>query len=428
MAAKGTWRGACLVAAAAIALAGCGEGGANRVAGGSAGSGGGAAPALAELDFEVIEQGDDSRYPGADELLLEDLGSWAAFWAQHDPSRPPPRIDLRGRAVLASLMGAMPSAGFGRTVVRVERELATGDVRALVRDQAPASWVPVPRIVTAPYAVAAIQTGGPTSGRLHTERQESLAYEELFSGHDNAAGLADPGYAGEVIVARSQAEYDALWRRIAPNRRPPAQPANLDFARQQVVAVLAPHRTQFYGGLVVHRVLADQHGELRVCYTVEPYRGGAAPPPGPFAPWAMVRTNATPAGMRARFEQPRALPRRTLARGHGTYHGPRMLSVARDDASYRAWQGALGQPLPPVDFATEQVVIAFAGNSPFGTTYSSVEVSALELLEDGELVVEVSLVTNTAGPSSADSPYHYAAMPRTHGPVTFRLVDATPRP
>jgi hypothetical protein len=133
----------------------------------------------------------------------------------------------------------------------------------------------------------------------------------------------------------------------------------------------------------------------------------------------MVRTNKTSGAPRA--EQYSVVTGTSLAQGHGTFHGPRMMSVARDDQAYRQWQGALGQTLPAVDFDTQQVVIVFAGNSPFGTTFNSISVTELRLLEDGDLGVKVSAVINQAGPSRTDSPYHYVVMDRTSGPVTFHV-------
>ena len=176
--------------------------------------------------------------------------------------------------------------------------------------------------------------------------QEQLLFEELFSGRDNASALASASYPGEVRVARTQAEYDALWRYIAPNRRPPAQPASLDFSNQQVVAVMTPQRLQDFGGLAVHRVLADQDGALRVYADVVPYTG-TTPQAGPHGPWIMVRTNKTSGSPRA--EQYTLLTGTGLVQGHSTFHGPRMMSVARDDQAYRQWEAALGQTLPVVD-------------------------------------------------------------------------------
>ncbi|MHC4390250.1 MAG: hypothetical protein ACYS22_02915, partial [Planctomycetota bacterium] len=367
--------------ALALTLAGCGGNGAasRTVSTGSTSTGGGATHT--DLAFTVIDEGHTSRFPHAvdTDLLLEDIGAWSAFWVQHDPNSAAPAVDFTDHAALASLMAGKPSGGFSRTIVRVARENATADLSAVIRDTAPAVWGGAGASVSAPYSIASVETGGTTSGNVTTLRQEELYFEELFSGRENASALVSPSYPGEVRVARSQAEYDALWRYIAPNRRPPAQPGSLDFQTQQVVAVMTPQRMLDFGGLAVHRVLLDQSGELRVYADVVPY-AGATPQTGPHGPWTMVRTNKTSGAPRA--EQYGIVTGTSLAQGHSTFHGPRMMSVARDDQAYRQWEGALGLPLPIVDFDTQQVVIVFAGNSPFGTTFNSISVTELRLLED----------------------------------------------
>ena len=126
-----------------------------------------------------------------------------------------------------------------------------------------------------------------------------------------------------------------------------------------------------------------------------------------------------------RAERTSAVRQTPLASGTTwLYRGGADTRVIRDAATFASlWASRIGTPAPRVDFAVDQVLIAFepAGNRTILRGTESV------LVEDEELSVTVKVLTVFGVPNSG-APYLMVTTPRTFGPVTFETIDITPTP
>jgi len=376
-------------------------------------------PSYQAVGFDVLDEGQSTLRAGlgAHEVQVGNDADWAAFWPTHASTRPP-AVDFTQACVVGTFMGQVNTGGYATEVINVWRDANSEDLRALVRSFRPGDWRPVPSVITSPYQLVECDTAVTGQGSLTIGRQALLDFETLAAGSNSALGAGNPAYPGGLYVFRDDAAYTAFYAQIQPGVRPP--PVN--FAVEHVVAVLGPYVPSFGNSVetlrLVHDVASDQ---IRVRFRVNPYRGGAAPPPATETPFQLLRVSPASGAVRAELETPLTLPTPTagLAR---TFTAPAESRVVRDAAEFAAlWAANVGGAPPTVDFAVDQVLIHL---EPGGSSRSATVARAV-LLEDDELAVTVT--TRLSSPTR-DGRYSLVVVPKTFGPVGFELVDVTPRP
>lgn len=376
-------------------------------------------PSFQAVSFDVLEEGQSTLRAGlgAHEVHVATDSDWAAFWPTHATTRPPV-VDFTQSCVIGTFMGQVNTGGYSTEVINVWRDTNSDDLRVLVRSFRPGDWRPVPSVITSPFQLVECETVVTGQGSLAAGRQALLDFETLAAGSNSALGAGNPAYTGGLYVFRDDAAYTAFYAQIQPGVRPP--PVN--FAVEHVVAVLGPYVPSFGNSVetlrLVHDVSSDQ---IRVRFRVNPYRGGAAPPPATETPFQVLRVSRASGPVRVELETPLVLPTPTagLAR---TFTGPAESRVVRDAAEFAAlWAANVGGTPPTVDFAVDQVLVHF---EPGGSSRSATIARAVQL-EDDELAVTVT--TRLSSPTR-DGRYSLVVVPKSFGPVGFELVDVTPRP
>jgi hypothetical protein len=374
------------------------------------------------VGWETVDVGSDSARgfsQGAHEDHVATAADWPFFWMTHS-SATLPAIDFTSQSVVGTFMGQIGGGSHTTRIVNVWHDVNGDDLRALVREFRLAAWKPNTRNLTSPFHIVRCDAAVSGQGTLHVDRQTLLDFEVLTAGSDSAIGANDPTYQGGLQVFRDAASFGAFYALHQPNARPPG----IDFQREMVVAVLGGYYGQFGNTVETLRLLHDPAtDEIRVVSRVNPYRGGAAPPPATETPFQLLRV--TPASGSIRPETRARASQTPLAAGTTRlYTGPSDTQVIRDAAAFSAlWTARVGGPAPIVDFATDQVVAVFEPE----VTRKRVSIPTVEVWEDDETYVVVN-TTVLFGPPSTGAPYELVTTPRTDGPVQFEVIDTTPRP
>ncbi|GIW71921.1 MAG: hypothetical protein KatS3mg102_1463 [Planctomycetota bacterium] len=410
---------------AAAALLGCGAGSGGRSVGSATGGGGSSPAALGGLDFASIAQGEQSGITSPREELITDPIAFDAVWNQHtNNTSPAPRFNFHDYAIVGIFLGARPSPGYAVEVVRVALDAARTELHVTVREFAPGSWRRRVAVPTAPFDIVSIPRP-PAGAKLVVHHQRRLDFEVLHEGAHSNIGAGDPAYQGELLAFGDLLSFDAFWQRHTSDPIPA-----VDFSQEMVVAVLGGYFPDAGHRVATHRLIDDpQRGVVRVDYAIERQVGGAPPPQQSETPFQILRVSRAWRPVRA--EQRVDLSIEELDSGQqAAYQGAQpAVEVVRDAQGYDAlYAGYIGTPpLQPLDPATQQAVFAMLGVQPSGGY--SIRLARAQLLEDGELElwIETSRPTGPAA-SVLTSPYQVARLARTWGPVSFQLVDVTPRP
>jgi hypothetical protein len=374
------------------------------------------------VGFETLDVGNDSPRgvaQGAHEVHVGTDADWAFFWPSHSQAQLPV-VDFTQESVVGTFMGQMTSGVHNTRVINVSRDANSDDLHALVREFRMGAWRPQPSVLSSPFHLVRCASAVSGQGTLAVDRQANLDFEVLSAGSDSALGAGDPTYTGGLHVMRDAAALSTLYAQVLPGTRPPG----IDFQTQMVVAVLGPYIPRFGNTVETLRLVHDpKTDEIRVISRVNPYRGGAAPPPATETPYQFLRVSIASGAIRP--EQTTSVTQTPLASGESTlYAGGADTQIVRDAATFVAlWAARIGTTPPQVDFAVDQVLIAFQP----AASNTIVSVASSELLEDDELSVRVTtqLVFTLPIQSAA---YSMVTTPRTFGPVSFETVDVTPRP
>lgn len=129
-----------------------------------------------DVSFEEIE-GATSSLSGISErrrLVIEDVESWAAFWAQlHaniSPRPPAPIVDFDNRAVVAAAMGRRPTGGHA---IRIEEITRVGDdLHVVVLETSPGPTCLTTQAFSAP--ATAVSVPRPAGHVDFAEEEETL--------------------------------------------------------------------------------------------------------------------------------------------------------------------------------------------------------------------------------------------------------------
>jgi hypothetical protein len=419
---RGVLVGTVVVGLLAAALAGCrhagggSQGSAGSAVGGTSGgsttggSTGGGTHALASQLFTTIDQGDGSLVQAPMDVLVTTQSDWSTLWAQHaGPAATPPAVAFPGTAVVGTFQGAQPKPGFASDFIRVDRDTVTGDLVALVRERAAGSWEPAGAAVS-PFDV--VSTPAPPPGaQLFVHREQDLDFTAIDAGASTLYGQGNPGFSGALLVLHTQADFAAFW----PQHSTAAVPV-VDFSTDMVVAIFAG--AQGFGTTVTtSRIVHDPAAnENRIIYAVNPYRGGAPPPPVVESPYQILKVTAGAGPIRAEASASLA----TSVRASGptaAYAGPMKAIVARDAATFGTLVSTLlpAGAAPVVDFTKEQAILVFAP----GVALRDVSVAQWE---KGEITITVAFEAG-AGPQ-----YEVVAAPLTCGPWEVGFDNVTPVP
>jgi hypothetical protein len=372
------------------------------------------------VGFETLDVGSGSLVQVADEAHIGTDADWTFFWPSHSQAALPPSVDFTSESVVGTFLGQIGGGSHFTRVINVDRDTNSDDLHAVVREFRLGAWKPNTRILTSPYHLVRCATAVSGQGALTVDRQTLLDFETIAAGSDSAIGAGDPTYTGGLEVFRDGAAFNAFFAQVRPSVRPPA----VDFQREMVVAVLGPYIARYGNSVETLRLVHDaKSDEIRVISRVNPYRGGAAPPPATETPFQIMRV--TLASGTIRTELTNSVTQTPLASGTSTvYRGVGEALVIRDSATFATyWVRNIGGAAPAVDFAVNQVLIAFEP----AANRTVVDVARSVSLEDDELSVTVNTQLRFGAPTTG-SAYSIVTTPRTFGPVSFETVDTTPRP
>lgn len=372
------------------------------------------------VGFETLDVGAGSLVQVASETHVGTDADWTFFWPSHSQAALPPTVDFANESVVGTFLGRIGGGSHFTRVINVSRDTNSDDLHSVVREFRLGPWKPNTRILTSPFHLVRCETAVSGQGTLTVDRQTLLDFETIAAGSDSAIGAGDPTYTGGLEVFRDGAAFSAFYAQLRPSVRPPP----VDFQREMVVAVLGPYIARFGNTVETLRLVHDaKSDEIRVISRVNPYRGGAAPPPATETPFQILRVTQASGPIRA--ELTNSVTQTPLASGTSTvYRGVGEALVIRDSASFASyWLRNIGGTAPAVDFTLNQVLIAFEP----AANRTVVNVARSISLEDDELSVTVNTQLRFGAPTTG-SPYSIVTTPRTFGPVTFETVDTTPRP
>ncbi|MEZ6189268.1 MAG: hypothetical protein R3F62_30230, partial [Planctomycetota bacterium] len=138
-------------------------------------------PAAFQLvSWETVDQGVQSprgQTLGAHELQVASDADWRAFWPTHS-AQPAPSVDFAQRSVVGSFMALTPGSTNHTSVLWVERDANSDDLRVLVREHRLGPWAAsTVRVTTAPFHLVSVDTPVSGQGTLAVERQALLDME-----------------------------------------------------------------------------------------------------------------------------------------------------------------------------------------------------------------------------------------------------------
>ena len=119
-------------------------------------AGQGEAVVTAQLRFEVLLQGSNSRAEEESIQVVRDARAFANLWRTLASfSAPVPDVDFDTRAILAAFMGKKRTGGYSIGVSKVEA-LLDGTVRVTLRSRSPGPDDIVTQAFTSPFAVVVL--------------------------------------------------------------------------------------------------------------------------------------------------------------------------------------------------------------------------------------------------------------------------------
>jgi hypothetical protein len=379
-------------------------------------------PSFQLVGSDTLEAGSSSPRgvaQGDHEVHVATDTDWASFWPTHSGAVLP-AVDFSQESVVGAFLGQISGTENWTRVIHVARDLNSDDLRARVRSFRRGPWRPVVRVLTSPFHLVRVDSAVSGQGALLVDRQTQLDFEVIAAGPNSALGAGDPTYPGGLRVIRDGADFNAFFAQIQPGVRPPA----VDFQREMVVAVLGPYIARFGNSVQTLRLVHDANSDvIRVLSRVNPYRGGAAPPPATETPFQVLRVSLATGSIRAESTTP--WTQTPLASGWSPrYRGAADTRLVRDAATFAGlWSARIGGATPFVDFSVDQVLMAFEAPGSGRT----VSVARSVMLEDEELAVTVN-ARGGIGAVLPEAAYSVVTTPRTYGPVGFETIDTTPRP
>jgi hypothetical protein len=112
-----------------------------------------------DVEFEVVDWGDQSGYNEETYLVVKTEAEWAKVWAKHTaphmPTTPYPEINFSKDMVICAFMGKRPTTGYSISVRRIWAEEERIHVEIAKSD--PPENLMVSEIITCPYVFASLE-------------------------------------------------------------------------------------------------------------------------------------------------------------------------------------------------------------------------------------------------------------------------------
>lgn len=126
-----------------------------------------------DVDFEVVEWGDQSGYSEETYLVVKTEAEWVEVWAKHTapymPTTPYPEIDFSKNMVICAFMGKRPTTGYSISIRRIWAE-EEGIHVEIAKSDPPENLVVCP-VITYPYVFASLERTD--SGIIFTITEEN---------------------------------------------------------------------------------------------------------------------------------------------------------------------------------------------------------------------------------------------------------------
>jgi hypothetical protein len=115
------------------------------------------APAV--LLVTSVAQGPMSNIEEPRTVVVRTAAEWQALWKEHDPGRPPPKVDFGQSMVVGVFLGSRPSAGFVVEITAVKPDGSRTIVEYVERQPSRDEFVA--QVVTSPFhLVRVLRTAG----------------------------------------------------------------------------------------------------------------------------------------------------------------------------------------------------------------------------------------------------------------------------
>jgi len=112
-----------------------------------------------DVEFEVVDWGDQSRYNEETYLVVKTEAEWAEVWAKHTashmPTTPYPEINFSKNMVICAFMGKRPTTGYSISIRRIWAEGERIHVEIAKSD--PPENLVVSEVITYPYVFASLE-------------------------------------------------------------------------------------------------------------------------------------------------------------------------------------------------------------------------------------------------------------------------------
>jgi hypothetical protein len=112
-----------------------------------------------DVEFEVVDWGDQSGYNEETYLVVKTEAEWAKVWAKHTaphmPTTPYPEINFSKDMVICAFMGKRPTTGYSISVRRIWAEEER--IHVEIAKSGPPENLMVSEIITCPYVFASLE-------------------------------------------------------------------------------------------------------------------------------------------------------------------------------------------------------------------------------------------------------------------------------
>jgi hypothetical protein len=117
------------------------------------------ASAKRDMEFEVIDWGDQSGYNEETYLVVKTEAEWAKVWAKHTaphmPTTPYPEINFSKNMVICAFMGKRPTTGYSICIRRMWAEEER--IHVEIAKSGPPENLMVSEVITYPYVCASVE-------------------------------------------------------------------------------------------------------------------------------------------------------------------------------------------------------------------------------------------------------------------------------
>jgi len=327
-----------------------------------------------------VAMGETSLLHELTELVITTQDSWTRFWTAHGDAHPVPQINFEKEMVVAVVLGDRRTGGhhIRYNCIRFVDDSSIGKtVLVDYTEIIPGRDCPAPQVITQPFNFVAVPKF--PDARAVFIRGSEIRDCPPVPPQCRFMKVIDMGPMSGIHrtvekVIRDMDSWKAFWALHKPDA--PLPPVNFD--KEMVVAVVLGERPTTGYAVKIECIMFNKDPNAPQCeigYTEKTPDRSCITQPVITTPYQLVlvekfvgtdvfRHRVVP-GPCEPPKPPDCLPMDRIDEGIGGFHRP-VEKIIRDKQSWNNFWQELhpGKPVPPIDFASRQIVVVMLGERP----------------------------------------------------------------